>query len=73
VAYSIVDGRPLDVPADASLHIVDGVDLRVTRSGALNVVTWTRDRHSCVLSAATVSVSTLERLAGWRAGGSISY
>ena len=40
---------------------------------AATIVTWERGGHSCVMASRDVPAHTLERLAAWRADGSIPY
>src|SRR5579884_160534 len=66
VAYTIV-GAPALSPPSAPVTRSNGYQLRVFSQAGRAVVTWRRAGHTCVLSAAGVPVSMLERLAGWRA------
>ncbi len=66
VTYSIVDGAVLREPS-ARTRTLNGYVLRTLREGGRTVVTWRRDGHTCVLSAAGVGAADLQRLAGWRA------
>ena len=73
VAYAIVSGAILPAPAGARSVVHSGVPLLVAAADGRTLVTWTRGGHSCVLSGTGVSAATLERLAGWRANGTIPY
>lgn len=66
VAYTIV-GAPRLSPPSGLVTRSNGVELRVFSLGGRTVVTWRRAGHTCVLSAASVSLTALEQLAGWRA------
>jgi hypothetical protein len=73
-AYTIVSGDALDVPAGARARTVHGVELRVARGGAGQVVTWERNGHTCVMTApASVPTSRLLELAAWDGGGTVPY
>jgi len=73
LAYAIVSGPALKRPAGARKVVRSGVTLWVSTSGATTIVTWERDGHSCVIASSDVPAHTLERLASWRADGSIPY
>ncbi|MGI8558939.1 MAG: hypothetical protein ACR2ND_11650, partial [Solirubrobacteraceae bacterium] len=68
IGYSIAGGAPLPSRGGA-LRNAGGVRFRVLGGGA--VLTWTRSGHTCVLSGAGVSTSTLLSLASWRGEGAI--
>jgi anti-sigma factor RsiW len=61
IAYSIVSGRPLAVPAGQT-PMRGFVALRL---GQRTILTWRRDGHTCVLSATGVPVSELLEIASW--------
>jgi hypothetical protein len=63
VGYTIVGGRPLEVPAGARHLTVAGVDLSVVRHGGATIMTWRRGGHTCVLAARNASVEQLARFA----------
>jgi anti-sigma factor RsiW len=73
IGYSIVAGRQVPAPADATVLVRNEVRLSVVRRGASTIVTWLRSGHSCVLSGRGVAPSMLERLASWRARDTIPY
>lgn len=65
IAYTIVSGRGLPVPAGRVVH--KGADrLRTLSVDGRLVVTWRRAGHTCVLSGMGVTAAELERLAAWR-------
>lgn len=51
VGYTIVDGAPLAIPADARRVRYEGVDVAVLDDGQALSVAWTRSGRTCVLSA----------------------
>jgi hypothetical protein len=73
IAYTVVDGPPLDPPDDASRVTVDGVKLHRFRDGPLDVVMFVRGGHTCVLSGDVHDPDTLLKLASWRAGGDVRF
>jgi hypothetical protein len=73
IAYTVVDGKPLDPPDDASRVTVDGVELHRFRDGPLDVVMFVRGGHTCVLSGDVHDPDTLLKLASWRAGGDVRF
>ena len=73
VAYTIVSGDALDVPADARPVTRDGVDLRVFTQDGRTVVTWLRDGRTCVLSSRRADEDTLTKLAVWKGGGAVTF
>lgn len=73
IGYSILAGRSVSAPADATVLVRNGVRLSVVRQGTSTIVTWLRSGHSCVLSGRNVAPAMLERLASWRARDTIPY
>lgn len=65
VAYSIVDGDPLEWPEDATSTERDGVKFFSLEYDGRNVVTWLRGGHTCVLSSSELDTAELIRLAAW--------
>lgn len=66
IAYGIVGGDALDVPAGTST-IIDGVAYTTVDDGARRFVTWRRGGHTCVVSAPkAVPAKVLLDLAAWR-------
>jgi hypothetical protein len=65
IAYTIVGGGPLSVPAGAGHQTLAGVRFAVFTAGSRTVVTWIRQGHSCVLSGAGVPAATMLKLAAW--------
>jgi hypothetical protein len=65
VGYTIVDGKPLDVPDGARMVTRDGVRLAVLRQDGANVVTWQRNGHTCVLASRSADPEQLIRFATW--------
>jgi hypothetical protein len=61
IAYSIVSGKPLRVPAGQTA-MPGFVALRL---GQRTVVTWRRDGHTCVVSATGVPLRELLEIASW--------
>jgi hypothetical protein len=65
--YTIVSGPALPQPLGATVVHRDGTDFLDLREGSRTVVTWRRDGHTCVLSAASgVSLGELLALAAWK-------
>jgi hypothetical protein len=73
IAYTVVDGPPIDPPDDASRVTVDGVELHRFRDGPLDVVMFVRGGHTCVLSGDVHDPDTLLKLASWRADGDVRF
>jgi hypothetical protein len=68
IAYTIVDGPPIDPPAGGTARRVDGVPYRVLRRGGETVVAWEEGGHTCVLTApAGVPAKVLVDAAAWEA------
>jgi hypothetical protein len=65
LAYTIVSAPALAAPA-APVRTLDGAQLRTLRLGGRLVVTWRRQDHTCVISAAAVPAGELQRLAAWQ-------
>ena len=73
IAYTIVDGKALDWPADATPTPRDGVDLRTFHDGDRTVVTWRRDGRTCILSSTSVPRDELLTLASWKGKGAVTF
>jgi hypothetical protein len=71
VGYTIVSGGALDVP-EGRHETVNGVRLTVVEDGGRRIVTWQRDRHTCVLSGpSSVPAERMIALAAWDGGGAV--
>jgi hypothetical protein len=73
IAYTIVSGTPLALPANAASQTHEATTLHLFEAGGRTVVTWTRLGHTCLLSGARIPASTLVDLAAWRSGGQIPF
>ncbi|MBJ7332813.1 MAG: hypothetical protein JHC95_23165 [Solirubrobacteraceae bacterium] len=72
VAYTIVDGEPLEHP-EGEEKTIDGKTFTVSEDGNRTVVTWERGGHTCVLSGVNVSSEDLLELAGWKGKGKVPF
>jgi hypothetical protein len=73
-AYTILAGDTIDPPSDARKLTDDGVDFWVIEENGRRVVTWTRDGHTCVLSAPLgVPEKNLLSLASWKGKGKVPF
>jgi hypothetical protein len=65
IGYAIVAGTP--APASSGGRIVwrHGTRFRLTQENGVQVVTWTREGHLCVVSGGKLPAATLLRLASW--------
>ena len=73
-AYTILGGEPIDVPQDAQRRTVNDIRLATLRADGRQVVVWTRDGHTCVMSApGTVPEQAVLALAAWDAGGDVPF
>lgn len=74
IGYAIVAGPPLAEAAPARSMTRGGVRMWVLRRDGHTIVTWLRERHTCVLSGGSrVPARTLEQLASWRGHDRIPY
>jgi hypothetical protein len=73
IAYTIVGGDALDVPADARPARREGTDVIVLEAGDRSVVTWERDGKTCILSGKGVPAGTLVKLAAWKGKGAVEF
>jgi hypothetical protein len=53
-AYTILGGKAIAAPKGARTVRMDGRDFHLLRQGGRTVVVWTRDGHTCVMSAPSV-------------------
>jgi hypothetical protein len=75
VRYSIVPGRRIDLPTQASPSGYEGITFRVMTLNGVRIITWLRDGHTCVLSTRTIRVPLpkLFELAGWKGKGGVPF
>jgi hypothetical protein len=73
-AYTILGGDKIDAPSGAYEKDMNGVKLFITTDKGRRIVTWTRDGHTCVLSApASVPEPKLLQLAAWKGKGGVPF
>jgi hypothetical protein len=73
-AYTILGGGTIDAPSGAREKTKNGVKLSITQHEGRRIVTWTRDGHTCVLSAPlAVPEVKLLQLAAWKGQGNVSF
>lgn len=65
IGYAIVAGTPAPRIAAGRMSWRGATAYHLTSVGAVNVVTWQRDGHLCVVAGRGVSGATLLRLASW--------
>lgn len=73
IGYTVVSGQPLKPAAGAQRVVINGLELRAYKDHARDVVSFTRNGHTCVLAGKVHFRSTLLRLASWKAEGAISF
>jgi hypothetical protein len=74
VAYTIVSGRPLGIPATAEPRRRNGVDVRLLRDQhGHDVAVFERGGRTCVISGHVERRSSLVRLATWSGHGQITF
>jgi hypothetical protein len=73
IAYTVVDGEPLEPPEGATTVRVDGVTLHQFRDGPRDIVTFERNGRTCVLGGEVIHAETLVELAGWQGRGAIEF
>jgi hypothetical protein len=66
IGYAIVAGTPAPPVGSAGrVELIGGTAYRLGLAGGVEVVTWTRDGHLCVVSGRGVSGAKLLALASW--------
>jgi hypothetical protein len=65
LGYTVVDGKPLDVPSGARRLTAKGKRLAVLRRGKALVVTWREGGHTCVLASRDMGVDAMVDFATW--------
>jgi anti-sigma factor RsiW len=73
IAYTIVAGKPLDIPAEADRSRREGVELHALALDGREVVTWKRGGMTCILSGDVVDRGTLLKLAAWNGEGEVPF
>jgi hypothetical protein len=74
VAYTIVGGDPLTVPADAVPRRRNGVDVGLLHDDhGHDIAVFERQGHTCVISGHVERRSSLLRLAAWSGHGQITF
>jgi hypothetical protein len=71
IGYTIVSGKPLEVPANAQRMRVNGVDLAMYHDGERTITVFERGGHTCLLAGHVIHPDTMPKLASWRANGAI--
>jgi hypothetical protein len=73
-AYTILGGDTIATPSGAYQKDMNGVKLFITTDKGRRIVTWTRNGHTCVLSApVSVPEPKLLQLAAWKGKGHVSF
>jgi len=73
IAYTIVSGKGIAAPSDASTTRRNGVNLHAFADRGRRVVTWWRNGRTCVLSASGVGDRELLKLASWKGDGAVPF
>jgi hypothetical protein len=73
VGYGIVSGSALPQAAASTSQMIGATRFWSLTKGGLEIVTWRRAGHTCVISARGVPLQTLLKLASWRDGGSLTF
>jgi hypothetical protein len=73
IGYTIVTGKPVDVPGSAKVTVRHGTRFRSVPFRGATVLTWERRGHSCILSGINVSGARLLKLAAWKDAGELPY
>ena len=73
ISYTIVSGAALENPDAASRATVEGTVLRSLRAEGLQVVTWRRRGHTCVLASKDVPLKEMLTLAAWKGMGGVAF
>jgi hypothetical protein len=72
LGYAIVAGTPAPRLNGNVLAVRDGVPYRLASENGVNVISWLRDGHLCVVSGRGLDSATLLALASWADSGSIA-
>ena len=73
-AYTILGGDKIDAPSGSHDKTQNGIKLSITENAGRRIVTWTRDGHTCVLSApVAVPEDKLLELAAWKGKGGVPF
>jgi hypothetical protein len=73
-AYTILGGDTIDAPSGSRETTHNGVKLFITEKDGRRIVTWTRNGHTCVLSApVAVPEPKLLELAAWKGKGNVPF
>jgi hypothetical protein len=73
IAYAIIAGPQVPPPVATGRAVRSRTVLRHFEAAGRTVVTWTRNGHTCVLSARGLPVGVMLQLASWRDGGSLTF
>jgi hypothetical protein len=73
-AYTILGGDTIEAPSGSQEKTKNGVKLFITQKDGRRIVTWTRNGHTCVLSAPiAVPEDKLLELAAWKGKGNVPF
>ncbi|HEX3293316.1 MAG TPA: hypothetical protein VHR38_06215 [Solirubrobacterales bacterium] len=73
LAYTIVSGKGIAAPSDATTTKRNGVNLHVFGESGRRAVTWWRDGRTCVISGSGVGDRELVKLASWKGDGAVPF
>lgn len=74
IAYTVVSGSPLALPADAEHVRANGLDVALVRdSHGHDIAIFERQGRTCVLSGHVLRRSTLVNLASWEGDGEVRF
>ena len=73
LAYTIVSGRRIAAPSDATTTRRNGVNLHLFDDRGRRAITWWRGGRTCVLSGSGVGDRELLALASWKGDGAVPF
>src|ERR687892_480638 len=69
VGYTVISGKPLEMPDDAQVVRRNGLEMLRYMDGDRTVLVFERNGLTCILAGHVVHENTPFKLASWRAGG----
>jgi hypothetical protein len=73
IGYTVISGKPLEMPGDAQVVRRNGLEMRRYMDGDRTVLVFERDGLTCILAGHVVHESTPLKLAAWEGSGAVRF
>jgi hypothetical protein len=73
IGYTVISGKPLEMPDDAQVVHRNGLEMRRYMDGDRTVLVFERDGLTCILAGHVVHEDTPLKLAAWEGSGAVRF